>query len=158
MGIENTPYEIRKVSAADVLEAENAKELFDMYHDEVRTAGMPVHKPDEGAYHALEDCGILHAWGLYREGLLVGFLSLLVSHVPHFGEKIATTESFYVRPEHRGSGTGRGLLKSAEAFARETGCVGFWIPAPVGGSLSKAISIWGYRKAYEAYFKGLADD
>src|SRR5574343_1976762 len=95
-------------------------------------------------YTAMSDMGKLHVIAAVNDGLLVGFVLLLVSELPHYsGRLIATTESFFVLESERKGGTGAKLIQKAEDVANELGSVALLLSAPAGGALEKVAPIWG---------------
>ena len=70
--------------------------------------------PQWDTYAALEDAGLARSWVAEVDGQVVGLLVLMSAVLPHYGRKIATTESFFVAAAHRSSGAGLALLREAK--------------------------------------------
>lgn len=130
--------------------------MLALYAAESALLEMPPTNPQFDYYKQMEAAELLFSFGAYREGELIGFLLMTVAFIPHYGERIAGTESFYVLPEHRKSGAGLRLLKRAEASAKFIGARGFYVSAPAGGKLDRVMTAMpGYREASRVYFRGL---
>lgn len=149
------PVTIRQCHAAEIYNAPNAAALWAEYAAESATAEMGPHNPQIALYQTLEDTGVLTVFGAFRDEALVGVIVTLISMVPHFGRTIATTESFFVRKEDRKGGTGAALLAAAEAFARQRGVTAYYVTAPTGGRLERALPHLGYRASNTVFVKGL---
>ena len=132
----------------------NLDELFAEYASEASIEGLGECRVQMQMYRQLETAGVLHPIVAHQDDKLVGFLSLLISVVPHYGCRIATTESFFVAKAARAGGAGMKLLRAAEDKARELGVQGLFISAPAGGRLSAVLPHAGYRKTNEVFFRG----
>lgn len=147
--------EIRKLTVEEYYAEPNIAELWKLYAEEAKVDGLPPHNPQRQMYEAMESMNILHTWGAYDDGRLIGFVALLVNMVPHYGLPIGTLESFFVHRYYRKGGTGINLLRTAEAHAKELGAVGMFVSAPAGGKLEKAMPMWGYRHTNTTFMKEL---
>ena len=117
--------------------------------------GMPEIDLQEDVYIRLERAGTMATLAAYVGGEMVGFISILVSVIPHYGVPVAASESFFVAPEHRSTGAGMLLLKRAEGLAMSMGAVGLMVSAPVGRSLDKVLSRSSYDPMSTIYFRRL---
>lgn len=106
-------------------------------------------------YRDIEAAGALYPLAAYRDGEMVGFLSILHSVLPHYGTPVCITESFFVLPEARAGGAGLKLLQAAEAKARELGAPALLVSAPAGGRLAQIAPRLGYRQSNVVFVKGL---
>lgn len=147
--------EIRKITVDEYYAEPNIAELWELYAEESHTKGLPPHNPQRQMYQAMENMAMLHTWGAYDDGKLVGFIALLVNVVPHYGAMIGTLESFFVHRYYRKGGTASKLLRAAEAKAKELGAVGLFVSAPAGGKLEKAMPMFGYRHTNTVFFREL---
>lgn len=147
---------IRPITLADIQDAPNCASLLAGYADECAIPELAPHDPQFAQYAAMEQSGFMHFIGAYVADELVGLVALIVTTIPHFGKRIASTESFYVEPGHRKSGAGLALLREAQAMATEKGAIGLFISAPVGGALESLLPRVGYRQTNSMFFKGLA--
>mgnify|MGYP003654914470 CR=1 FL=1 len=106
---------ISKVSFKDLHEAPNFNDLLEEYIDESANPLLPAPKYQADTYYALESAGVLHCLASYtQDSVLSGFLTLIVTPMPHYGAIIAASESYFVGGAYRQSGAG---LK----FCRELG-------------------------------------
>ncbi len=128
---------IRRVSHLEILRAVNARELIAEYAAE---CSMPGAEPQAETYAAMEHAGALQCFGAYVAEELVGFVSVLTAVMPHNGKRMATVESLFVHPGHRGSGAGNDLLFAAEQYADETECVAITQTARIGSRLDRVLS------------------
>lgn len=148
---------IRTCSAEEILSAPNLPELLAEYGTEssIPGIGAPNFQPD--MYRMLETSGSLVPIGAFDNGQLIGFVSLLVNVLPHYGVRVGVIESFFVAKAARDTGAGIKLRAVAEAESKARGAVGLLISAPTGGRLA---AVLGKDKAYtetnQVFFRGLA--
>lgn len=145
---------IRKISISDIEAAPNLAALLDEYASESAIQGLPPPDAKMARYKQIESACILHTFGAYLGDLLVGFITVLTSILPHYSIPISTSESFFVAKEHRKTGAGFMLLREAERFAKEVGSNGILIVAPTGSRLCAVLSGAGYRETNRVYFRG----
>lgn len=152
--------EIRRVAIKDVLDDPAFPELLAMFERAVAVEGLPTSKWRRDIYELLEDSGRILSLAAYMDGELIGFLGLMVSMLPQYGEEVAVIDTVFVRPEHRGTGAGLQLVHEAEAWARETGAVAVMLSTPVDGVLGRIVQRWGYQQTRHTYMKllGKAED
>lgn len=96
--------------------------------------------PQPDIYEAMERAGISRMFGAFSEGFLIGFASMLVTVLPHYGQKTATVESLFVSEPFRKTGAGLGLMAAMEDYASEAGCKAMLYSAPTGGKLERLLS------------------
>lgn len=130
--------------------------LIEEYANESAIAGMPRPNYQFGMYRLMEVAGDFHLIAAYVDDVLVGFLSLVINVVPHYGKRVASTESYFVTESHRKGGPGLDLLRAAEWIAKANGAVGMLICAPKGGKLARVMPRAKYKHTNEVFFKGLA--
>jgi len=147
--------QVRKVTVAEVAAAPNLDYLFADYASEAKNKDLPEHRPNIAAYAGMERAGILHLFAAYHDDYLVGFITLLVTVIPHNDARMATVESFYVADDYRKGGTGQRLLDAAEAYAKLEGVLSFFVSAPIGGRLAQALPMLGYRETNRVFFRSL---
>ena len=128
------------------------------YAAESAIAGMPPPAAKMESYRELEARGLLQVLSATRDGRLIGFLTLLVPVLPHYGVTVAVSESFFVARAHRGTGAGLKLLRAAEELARRLGSPGLLVSAPFGGDLFKVLPRVGYAETNRVFFKKVSDD
>lgn len=150
-----TQITIRPITADEFEQADNLVELLAEYAVESAIPGLGEINVQFDTYRQMEAAGVLHTLGAFRGNTMVGFLSFLVSVLPHYGALTATSESFFVAQNERAGGTGLRLLKAAQAQAKELGAVGLLVSAPAGGRLAQVLPRLGFEQTNEVYFKGL---
>ena len=135
---------------AMVLNASNSKELLAEYAEECAIAELGEISPSRELYSNLEAHGMKTIAAL-DEGRLVGFATLLTYMVPHYGKKVAATESIFVARGYRGK-IGRRLLDFIEALARKEQCAAVFYSAPVGSRFAEYLRLSGrFRHSNEVY-------
>lgn len=146
---------IVKTTIEELDSATNLAELIEAYSAESAIEGMPKYSVCVENYKAIEAAGLLHVFAAYEYDKLIGFLCMLVTYIPHYSAKIASTESFFVSPEYRRTGAGLRLLRQAESYAAELGAVGMFVSAPIGGKLADVMSAsLSYKETNRVFFKG----
>ncbi|TAN29579.1 MAG: GNAT family N-acetyltransferase [Castellaniella sp.] len=148
---------VRLSSVAELAAAPNLDELVQAYAAESALAQLGPAVLDVPAYARMEAAGIAHFLAAWRGARLVGFIILITSPVPHWGNQvIASTESFFVYPTERHGGVGQKLRKLAETVAHDVGARGIFISAPAGGRLERVLSRSGYQHSNTVFFQRLA--
>lgn len=155
-GLRGVKVVVRKCTISEVESNENFPALAREYAAEAAIAGLP--KPDEkaAAYRAIEQTGIFHSYGAFFGDLLVGFISVLLPVIPHYGVAIAVAESFFVGKKYRKTGAGLKLLHAVERHAREAKSPGLLVSAPWSGPLAEVLPRVGYRETNRVFFKEMA--
>lgn len=138
--------EVRKAFLSSLRNLPETDALLKEYADESAIKDLPHPNEKMPTYYLLEDSGVLHSYGAFVHGLLVGFIVMLASELPHYGLDIATIESFFVTKSARRTGAGIKLLHASEAQAKELGCKGVLLTAPVESQLAAYLNI---RKDYK---------
>lgn len=111
--------------------------------------------PQRHLYAALEASGGLQCFGVYRDGLH-GFLSPLIYTLPHYGKKMAATESLFLSRSQRCGRTGMEMLDFFADYAKAKDCAAAQIMAPVGSRLSALLSAKSeYRHSNNVFVRGL---
>lgn len=145
--------EIVKLTVNEVTGLWGFSALIAEYAAECATEGMPPASAKFATYHQLEAAGLLHVIAAVAGKELLGFLTLLVPELPHYGVGVAVSESFFVGKAHRHTLAGLRLLARAEALAAELGSPGFLVSAPFEGDLHKLLPKCGYRETNRIFFK-----
>lgn len=122
-----------------------ASDLIREYAAECAIPAIGQPDPQPAMYEQMENCGLMRAFGVYRDARLVGFATPLVSVLPHYGKQVATVESMFVTASERGLASGR-LMKNVEAYAGSSGCGAILYSAPAGGAFEAFL---GGREEYE---------
>lgn len=144
---------IRACSVSDIMEDPAFPALIEEYARESAVDGMPSPNAKMETYIPMEVTGMLHPFGAYKGGELVGFISVLTPVLPHYGATVAVGESFFVSAPHRKGGAGLRLLKEVERVAAEQGSPGIFISAPLTGMLVEILPRRGYTECSRMFFK-----
>lgn len=149
------PAIIKRCTLDQIEAAPNLPALLEEYGAESSIDGLGSQNMQGETYRAVESTGLLHIVGAWVGEELAGFISVLVSVLPHYGKKVCISESYFVASAHRKSGAGLLLLKEAERIGEEHGAAGFLLSAPAGGRLAGVLQGKHYRKTNEVFFKPL---
>ena len=150
--------EIKKITVAELDGSPEFAGLQAEYIEEVKIDGMPPAKAQKTIYENLERAGVFNIFGAYLGDLLVGFVTVLVTVLPHFGVVMAVTESLFVGKDYRKTGAGLQLLKTAERHALVVGSPCLLVSAPVGGALADVLPYVGYTEKNRVFFRKLSDE
>jgi GNAT superfamily N-acetyltransferase len=112
----------RPVRYIDILDAIGADDLLTEYAAECSIPEIGETCPQREIYDRMESSGLMHSFGVFDCDRLVGFATLLVFVLPHYGKKIANVESLFLAKPYRHGGTGRWLLGAIESIAAQMGC------------------------------------
>ena len=110
-------------------------ELLAEYIAECSIPELGRPEPNWQMYETMEQAGLLQVFGAYVEDDLVGFAAVLVMLSPHYGSKLASAESIFVRRKHRPQGAGVELMSAVEEYAQAAGCRALMYSAPAGSRL-----------------------
>lgn len=146
---------IKRCTLDDLVTAPNWAALLDEYGAESAMDGLGAQNMQLDTYRAMEASGVLYMVGAWVNDELAGFISALISPLPHYGKLICISESFFVAPAHRKSGAGTLLRREIECIGEENGAVGVLMTAPKGGRLAKVLPLCGYRHTNDVFFKPL---
>lgn len=127
---------IQPITVADFFAHPDTPGLLAGYAQECANEGLPPFCPHRPLYAALEQTGALYALVAVEGERMLGFLAMLVSLNPHYSVTLAVTESWFVAPEHRGSGAGLALYRRAKETAQAAGAKAIYVSAPLGGQLA----------------------
>lgn len=145
---------ITPVSYATLLDAPNIKALLREYAEECSIPELGYASPQRDLYELLEKSGGFQAFGVYDGDFLVGFACVLVYVLPHYGQKVAATESIFISKPHRAMGFQ--LMGYLEEYAREKDCLAFLYSAPVGSRFDMMMAgFQGYRHTSSVYLRPL---
>ncbi len=148
---------IRPMSYRDIIDAPNAAELFAEYESECANPELGPISPQADLYAAMEASGGLQAFGVYENDSLIGFLTILIWTVPHYGKKIGSNADIFLASEHRGSGTGAKMIALAEGYAKSKGAICFQWTVPAGSRFAKLLSfnVGRYRRSNSVFLRTL---
>ncbi len=144
---------VRRCTYAELEAAPGFAALLEGYADEAALNPEWKANPQGGMYEAMEGSGALHIFGAFDDEMLVGFILVLVSVLPHFGRRAAVIESFFVAKEARRTGAGLMLLRRAERLSEEMTAEGLFVSAPTGGVLADVLEGTEYRETSRIFFK-----
>jgi GNAT superfamily N-acetyltransferase len=148
--------EIRPTTVAELEAAPNFGALLDEYAAECAIDGLPHPKAKIEMYRVMEAGGVLKVVGAFIGDEVVGFITVLTCILPHYSDYVSVTESFFVERAARPTGAGIGLLRRAEAIARELSSKGLLVSAPSGGTLAAVLELTSYKETNRVFFKGFA--
>lgn len=146
---------VRQCCATELEQAPEFGALVDEYAAEAVRAELGGINVQADQYKMFESLGMMRFAGAWRGSELVGFATVMAAVAPHYGKKLATTETLFLSKDARSGGAGIDLIREAERMAKEMGAVGFFVSAPAGGALSKVLPRTGFRHTNEMFFKGL---
>lgn len=148
---------ILPVSFRVIFEDSNSERLFAEYGSECALPELAPIAPQPALYEAMEASGGLQAFAVYDKEKLVGFLTVLIWTVPHYGKKIGSNADIFLSAEHRASGTGAKMIALAEGYARSRGAVSFQWTVPVGSRFGRllALNVDQYRRTNIVYLRVL---
>jgi GNAT superfamily N-acetyltransferase len=139
-----------------LLDDPHSETLFAEYAEECSLPELGPIAPQRELYEALEASGGMRCFGVYHKMALVGFVTILIYVLPHYGKKIATTESIFLSRKHRTGWAGMEMLRFIEAYAKESGCAAVLYTTPEGSRFSTLLSIRDeYRHSNNVFMKGL---
>ncbi len=127
--------EIRQCKAQEIIDSPNINALLNEYSQESSLSEIGPPAAQFPVYLQLEEMGVLHVIGAFQSNELIGFVTILISPLPHYGQKVATSESLFVASAARKTGAGLKLIWAAEALAKKQGATAFLLSAPEGGQL-----------------------
>ena len=128
---------ILPVSYATILDDPNWPTLLKEYSAECSLPEIGVASPQRDLYGLLQKSGCFQAFAVYESDLMVGFAAVLIYVLPHYGVKVASTESIFVT---KSCNRGIELRDAIKRYAIKNGCVKFLYSAPVGSRFDKVLS------------------
>jgi len=150
------PHEQTHVTVAAIVttDVKDQPELLAEYVAECSVPALGQPEPQWEMYQRMQAAGLVQMFGVYVDGGMVGFASVLVSVMPHYGFIAATVESLFVAQAHRSSGAGARLMKTIERHARDRECRAVFYGAPAGGKMEGLLEK-RYARASSMYYKPL---
>lgn len=147
---------VRQCTVEELEREANFTTLISEY-SEYAIKGMPRPVVKMEMYKLLEATGNQHLFGAFFGDILIGFMAVLISAIPHYGVLGAFSESLFVAKKYRKTGAGAQLINMAEELAKDKGAPGLLISAPLGGALSSVLPRRGYSATHSIFFKGFCD-
>jgi GNAT superfamily N-acetyltransferase len=147
--------QILKTSVSKIESEDNFQDILAQYAAESSIDGLPKPFARMQTYKKLEESGSLKILASYVDEILVGFITILTTNLPHYDSVVSVCESFFVLPEYRNTGAGIKLLKNAEQLSKSVGALGLLISAPTGGILCDVLPHVGYIETNKVFFRSL---
>ena len=144
---------IKQCTFAELLLEPRFQALLEEYADELAVEGLPHPKAKTEMYQKLESIGLIHPIAAFSDGILIGFINVLMSINQHYGVALAVSESFFVSKQYRKTGAGTKLLRAAESLAELLGSPGFQVSSPPDGPLAQFLPHSGYREISCAFYR-----
>jgi hypothetical protein len=113
-------------------------------------------QPQADMYAVMEQSPAFQCFGVYEDGELAGFASVLTYVAPHYGKRIATVESLFIAAAQRRGRTGNELMCALEEHAAKCGCVAILYSAPAGSQLERLLQLLRpYRHSNTVFLRAL---
>ena len=141
--------EIRQISYVEVL---NSPALLAEYGAECSIPEIGSPDPQRETYARMESSGLMHSFGVFDGLELVGFASILVFVLPHYGKKIANVESLFLANSHRRGNAGTRLMRHIEAWVKQEQCVAVLYNARAGTRLERLLNAFSRYKRTNSVF------
>jgi len=148
-------YKIQLCEVEDIRNAPNIDVLLSSYASEGSIPEIGEQCPQWDTYEVMCKAGLLHILGAFQEDMLVGFVTFIVSELPHYGVNVATSESLFLHPEHRHGRLGINIIRAAQLMAKDLGAKAFMISAPHGGKLEELAPAIGFRETNRVFCRSL---
>lgn len=129
--------------------------LVEEYYTEAGNPGLPRPKYDSAQYRKLCQLGLMHTFAAMSDGVLLGFMMLIVTELPKYSLPIATLDTIFVGKAYRMSGAGVRLLKQAEAVTAARGCSWMLASSPSEGHLADVLPRLGYVESNRIFLKAV---
>lgn len=130
---------IKPVSYSTILDDPNWPVLLSEYAAECSLPELGEPNPQRDLYELLEKSGGFQAFGVYDRETLIGFACVLIYVLPHYGTKIAASESLFIRQGYPSPLTGLNLMAYIEDYAKQNGCLDFLYSAPIGNRFDRLL-------------------
>lgn len=140
---------VKPVSVKDILAC---PEMFTAYAAECSIPEIGPVNPQTEMYVAMERTGQMHSFGLFKDGEMIGFVTVFVYVLPHYGRKIGAVESIYLGKRNRLGRNGFALMKAAEECAKANGCMVILYSGRVGTDFERLLSLHGAYKHTNSVF------
>jgi GNAT superfamily N-acetyltransferase len=148
---------VKRVKYLDILNDPRSPELLAEYSAECSISQIGEPEPQREIYAAMESSGLMHSFGFYEGEIMIGFATLLIHILPHYGKLIANVESIVVQKAHRVRGAGEILKISLEEYAKDRGCVGILYNARAGSRLEKLLTLQPeYERTNSVFLRSFA--
>lgn len=139
----------------EVFDDDSFNALIKEYADESVIEELKGYSHNRIMYQKLQDLGFAEAITARKSGILLGAIIMMITEPPHYSQKIAVIDSYFVAKKHRGTGVGLQLLNAAEQVAIEENCIGLFTSAPVDSRLEMVMVLKkDFRQTHSLFFKG----
>jgi GNAT superfamily N-acetyltransferase len=143
---------IKPIKYTQILDSPNAQTLLAEYSAECSIPEIGAPNPQRELYARMEASDLMHSFGVFAENEMIGFATVLIFPLPHYGKQIANVESLFVAKAHRGGGSGRGLMQFIETFATAMNCAGVLYNARMGSNLERLLgSLPRYKRTNSVF-------
>jgi GNAT superfamily N-acetyltransferase len=132
--------EFRPVSFTEILDSPRAAALLQEYSAECSIPEIGTPDPQREIYGRMESSGLMQSLGAFDGEDLVGFATILVFVLPHYGKKIANVESMFLAKSHRRGDAGKQLMDRIEAACVKNRCAVVLYNARAGSSLERLLT------------------
>ena len=157
MPLTATDIRIYPISFAYILGHPDRKRLLDEYAAECAQPELGETCPQPALYEVMEKSDTLRVFGVFEGEKLIGFAALLLYVLPHYGKKVATTESIFISAEKRSTGAGAKLLQFIERYAEQNGCKAVLYTAPTHSQFSRVLEAQDrYRHSNNVFIRAIA--
>ncbi len=144
---------IRAISFRDILDA---PELLKEYSKECSIPELGEISPQSHLYEAMESSGSMECFGVFDGETMAGFATMILYVLPHYGKKVAATESIFLAKSHRSGRAGIELLHFLEVRAKDKGCSAFLYTAPTHSRFASLLAMRKeYRHTNEVFLRSL---
>lgn len=133
------PCVVVRIPVASIFEDPAWPDLEKEYAAECSIAMIGPIQPQPQIYDAMEKAGVLRCFGAYRNGDMIGFATVLIPVLPHYGKRPATVESLFVTKGERKGGTFARLRRAIKDGVRDVSEVMLY-SAPAGGAMEMILS------------------
>lgn len=147
-----TALEVSGVTVAGLMGDPDIEALVEEYEAEAASPELPPARPQWDQYAAWERGGEFELIAARAAGRLIGFVSVLRAHLPHYGGPICVVESLFVSAGRRRTGAGLALIGAAEATAAYRG-MSLLITARAGSALERILPRLGYRHSNTVFVR-----
>lgn len=131
------------------------EELLPLHWEEVaRDREIIKLDPDWASYHALEAAGQLFLMVCRIDGKMAGYhLAFVRPHLHYKNSLSAITDVFFLHPDYRNSGIGKGLFLASEKNLKARGVQKIFLGCKIALDLTPLFEKIGYQKIEYVFAK-----
>lgn len=150
---------LRPVSYLEILDSPEVADLLKEYEEECSIPEIGLACPQRKLYEQMESTGLMRSFGVYLDAALVGFVTLLLFTLPHYGKKIANVESLFLAKAHRRGRLGQRLLTQIEVIAKDAGCSVVLYNARAGSRFERLLAVSSrYQRTNSVFLRALSHE